>query len=74
MRDKLTAAFGYYTGRLKSTNNYVKDKPMTIRNAACHDAPAIKLLAEASGCTARLSGPAEQLETIFGHDDHQVLI
>jgi len=47
---------------------------MNIRNATYHDAPAIKLLLEALGYTARMSLLVNQLETVFGKDDHQVFV
>lgn len=47
---------------------------MNIRNATYHDAPAIKLLLEALGYTARMSLLVNQLETMFGKDDHQVFV
>jgi N-acetylglutamate synthase-like GNAT family acetyltransferase len=47
---------------------------MSIRNATYHDAPAIKLLLEALGCAARLSILINQLEMLFGKDDHQVFV
>ncbi len=47
---------------------------MNIRNGTYHDAPEIKLLLEALGYTARLSLLINQLQTMFGKDDHQVFV
>jgi predicted N-acetyltransferase YhbS len=47
---------------------------MQIRNATFRDAPAIKLLLEASGHKASTSLLVNQLETLFGGNDHQVFI
>jgi GNAT superfamily N-acetyltransferase len=47
---------------------------MQIRNATYHDAPAIKLLLEVLGYPARISLLINQLETLFGKDDHQVFV
>jgi GNAT superfamily N-acetyltransferase len=47
---------------------------MPIRNAVYKDAPAIKLLLEALGYTARMSLLINQLETLFGQNDHQVFV
>jgi N-acetylglutamate synthase-like GNAT family acetyltransferase len=47
---------------------------MTIRNATYHDAPAIKLLLDALGYKTSISLLINQLETLFGKDDHQVFV
>src|SRR5580698_4490026 len=47
---------------------------MTIRTATYLDAPAIKLLLEVLGYTARYSLIVDQLELMFGKDDHQVFV
>ena len=47
---------------------------MLIRTATYHDAPAIKLLLEALGYTTRMSILVNQLETMFGNNDHQVFV
>jgi predicted N-acetyltransferase YhbS len=47
---------------------------MTIRNATYHDAPAIKLLLEALGYTSSISLLVNQLETMFGKEDHLVFV
>ena len=47
---------------------------MNIRNATYKDAPAIKLLLEALGYNAGISLLVDQLETMFGLEDHQVLV
>lgn len=47
---------------------------MPIRNATYHDAPAIKLLLEALGYTARMSMLVNQLETMFGKEGHDVFV
>lgn len=47
---------------------------MHIRTATYHDAPEIKSLLEALGYTARLSLLIDQLQTMFGKDDHQVFV
>lgn len=47
---------------------------MNIRNATYHDAPSIKFLLEALGYTARTGMLVNQLETMYGTDDHQVFV
>jgi len=47
---------------------------MAIRNATYKDAPAIKVLLEALGYQARISIMVNQLEMMFGKDDHQVYV
>jgi GNAT superfamily N-acetyltransferase len=47
---------------------------MTIRNATYMDAPAIKLLLEALGYSARTSLLVGQLESLYGKDDHQIFV
>jgi hypothetical protein len=47
---------------------------MNIRKATYIDAPAIKLLLEALGYKARISLLINQLETMFGKDDHQIFV
>jgi N-acetylglutamate synthase-like GNAT family acetyltransferase len=47
---------------------------MTIRNATYHDAPAIKSLLEVLGYTSSISLLVDQLEIMFGKDDHQVFV
>jgi N-acetylglutamate synthase-like GNAT family acetyltransferase len=47
---------------------------MNIRNATYKDAPAIKLLMEALGYKTSISLLINQLETMFGKDDHEVLV
>jgi N-acetylglutamate synthase-like GNAT family acetyltransferase len=47
---------------------------MHIRNATYKDAPAIKLLLEALGYTASFSLLVDQLERLFGNEDHQVWV
>jgi N-acetylglutamate synthase-like GNAT family acetyltransferase len=47
---------------------------MNIRNATYHDAPAIKLLLEALGYTTRIGVLVNQLEMLFGKEDHQVYV
>lgn len=45
-----------------------------IRTATYKDAPAIKLLLEALGYTTRMSILVNQLETMFGKNDDEVLV
>lgn len=47
---------------------------MNIRNATYRDAPTIKLLLEALGYTTSMSLLVNQLETLFGNNDHQVIV
>jgi N-acetylglutamate synthase-like GNAT family acetyltransferase len=47
---------------------------MNIRNATYHDAPAIKALLKALGYESSVSLLINQLETLFGIEDHQVLV
>jgi len=47
---------------------------MPIRNATYHDAPAIKILLEALGYSARTSLLVDQLERLFGSRDHEVFV
>jgi len=47
---------------------------MNIRNANYKDAPAIKLLLETSGHTPTISLLVDQLELLFGQNDHQVFV
>lgn len=47
---------------------------MQIRNATYKDAPAIKLLLEALGYTTRMSILVNQLEMMFGKNDHEVFV
>jgi N-acetylglutamate synthase-like GNAT family acetyltransferase len=47
---------------------------MKIRNATYRDAPAIKSLLEALGYTARMSLLVNQLEILFGREDHEVFV
>lgn len=52
----------------------VKNKYMNIRNATYRDAPAIKLLLEVLGYTTTLSMLIGQIESLFGGNDHQLLV
>jgi len=45
-----------------------------IRTATYHDAPAIKLLLETLGYKTRMSILVNQLETLFGKNDHEVYV
>jgi len=47
---------------------------MHIRNATYRDAPAIKLLLEALGYNTSLSLLVNQLEILFGGNDHEVFV
>jgi len=47
---------------------------MNIRSATYKDAPAIKLLLEALGYKTRLSLLVDQLDRLFGNEDHQVYV
>ena len=47
---------------------------MNIRNATYRDAPAIRLLLEALGYKTSMSLLVNQLETLFGREDHQVFV
>ena len=47
---------------------------MHIRNATYRDAPAIKLLLEALDYKTSMSMLVNQLEMLFGADDHQVFV
>lgn len=47
---------------------------MHIRTATYKDAPAIKLLLEALGYTTRMSILVNQLEMMFGKNDHEVFV
>jgi GNAT superfamily N-acetyltransferase len=47
---------------------------MHIRKATYRDAPAIKLLMEALGYTTSMSLLINQLEILFGQNDHQVFV
>jgi N-acetylglutamate synthase-like GNAT family acetyltransferase len=47
---------------------------MVIRNATYHDAPAIKMLLRTMGYTTTVSVIINQLEVLFGKNDHQVLV
>lgn len=47
---------------------------MQIRNATYKDAPAIKSLLEALGYTTRMSILVNQLEMMFGKNDHEVFV
>jgi len=47
---------------------------MNIRNATYRDAPAIRLLLEILGYKTSLSLLVNQLEILFGQNDHQVFV
>lgn len=47
---------------------------MNIRSASYKDAPAIKLLLEALGYKTSMSLLVNQLEMMFGQNDHQVFV
>ena len=47
---------------------------MNIRNATYRDAPAIRLLLEALGYKTSMSLLVNQLEILFGGNDHQVFV
>lgn len=47
---------------------------MNIRNATYKDAPAIKLLLEVLGYTTTISLLVDQLELLFGQNDHCVFV
>ena len=47
---------------------------LLIRNATYHDAPAIKALLNVLGYESRTGTLVLQLETLFGKNDHQVII
>jgi len=47
---------------------------MNIRNATYKDAPAIRFLLEVLGYKASMSLLVNQLETLFGGEDHQVFV
>ncbi len=47
---------------------------MNVRNATYHDAPDIKILLEVLGYKTATSILVNQLEAMFGKDDHQVFV
>jgi len=47
---------------------------MNIRNAIYKDAPTIKFLLEVLGYTTTISLLVDQLELLFGQNDHQVFV